>query len=73
MSNRTKMLGGVFIFRGIAAADVAAGETQPEVDPSVAHFQAFLAAVGVRLHAVSLVEVRAFLHALSLPQLSIIV
>jgi hypothetical protein len=41
-----KMLCGVFVFRTIAAADVAAGKAQAQVDPVVAHFQALFAAVG---------------------------
>lgn len=41
-----KMFCGVFVFRTIAAADVAAGEAQAQVDPVVADFQAILAAVG---------------------------
>jgi hypothetical protein len=40
-----KMSCGVLVFRTIAAADVAAGEAQAEVDPVVAHFQALLAAL----------------------------
>jgi hypothetical protein len=41
-----KMFCGVLVFRTIAAADVAAGEAQAQVDPVVAHFQALFAAVG---------------------------
>jgi hypothetical protein len=44
-----KMFGGVFVFGGIAAADVAALEAQAQVDPGVAHFQALFAAAGVGL------------------------
>ena len=41
MSNGMKMLGGVFIFGGIAAADMAADQAQAQVHPAVAHFDAF--------------------------------
>ena len=41
-----KMFCGVLVFRTIAAADVAAGEAEPQVDPVVADFEAILAAVG---------------------------
>src|SRR5205807_9542121 len=37
--------GGVLVLRRVAAADVAALEAEAEVDPGVAHLQAFLAAV----------------------------
>jgi hypothetical protein len=49
-----KMLGGVFVFRGITAADVSARETQAQVNPAVAGFQAFLAPAGMRLHVMDL-------------------
>ena len=32
-----EMFGGVFIFGGIAAADVAALQTEPKMNPGVAH------------------------------------
>ena len=41
-----KMLGRVFVFRRIAAADVTARVAQTQMNPTVAHFQTFLAAVG---------------------------
>jgi hypothetical protein len=44
------MLGGVFVFRVIAASHMAAGLTQPQMDPGVAHLQAFLTAVSARRH-----------------------
>ena len=37
---------GVLVFRTIAAADVAAGEAEAQMNPVVAHFQALFAAVG---------------------------
>jgi hypothetical protein len=57
-----EMLGGVLILRRVAAADVAAFQTQAQVNPGVAHFQAFLAAVRVRFHRTDLIEVRASWH-----------
>jgi hypothetical protein len=54
-----KMLGGVGVLRRIATADVAAFQAQAQVDPGVAHFQAFLAAVSVRCDFANLIHVRA--------------
>jgi hypothetical protein len=44
------VLGGVLVLGTVAAAHVAARQAQPQVDPGVAHFQAFFAAGGFRLH-----------------------
>jgi hypothetical protein len=57
-----KMFGGVLVFGGIAAADVAALEAQAEVDPGVSHFQALFAAAGVGLDGANLRKVRAVRH-----------
>jgi hypothetical protein len=57
-----KVLGGMFIFGRIAAADVAAFQTQAQVNPGVAHFQTFLAAFGMRAHLANLIEVRTLWH-----------
>jgi hypothetical protein len=43
-----EMLGGVLVFGGVAAAHVAALHAQAEMNPSVTHFQALFAALGVR-------------------------
>jgi hypothetical protein len=48
---RVEMFCGVFIFRGIATGDVATDHAHPQMNPSVAHFHAFGADVGVRLQA----------------------
>src|SRR6185369_4493226 len=54
---------GVLVLRGITAADMAAGEAEPEVDPGVPHLQALLATLrGVRAHVFDLVEMRANGH-----------
>jgi hypothetical protein len=39
-----KMLGGVLVFGGITATDVATLQTKPEMDPSVVHLKAFFTA-----------------------------
>lgn len=44
MLARVKMLGGVFVFRRIAAAYMPAREAKPQMHPRVAHLQAFFAA-----------------------------
>jgi hypothetical protein len=41
-----EMLGGVLIFRIITATDVPTGETEAQVDPGIARFQAILASIG---------------------------
>ena len=46
MFGRMKMLCRVLVLRGIAAADMAALEAQPQMHPAVAHLQALLAAIG---------------------------
>jgi len=57
-----EMFGGVFVFGGIAAADMAAGHAKAKVDPAIAYFEAFFAAAGVRGYFVDLVGVSAFRH-----------
>jgi len=42
-----EMLGGVLVFGGVAASDVAALHAQAEMHPGVAHFQALFATLGV--------------------------
>jgi hypothetical protein len=46
---------GVLIFGRVATADVPTGETKPKVNPSVAHFEALFAAVGMRLYFFDLI------------------
>jgi hypothetical protein len=41
-----KVLRGVLVLRCIAAADVAAGEAQPKMDPHVAQLETLLATPG---------------------------
>jgi hypothetical protein len=52
MLSLVKMLGGMLVFGTIATTDMAAGEAKPQMNPGVAHFQAFLAAVSSRLRFV---------------------
>src|SRR5690242_11745154 len=59
MLRSVKMLGGVFVLRGVAAADVAASQTQAQMHPTVAHLEALFAALGFRLDALDLIDVRA--------------
>ncbi len=41
-----EMLGGVLIFRAIAAPNVAASQAKAKVDPGITGFEAFFASVG---------------------------
>jgi hypothetical protein len=52
-----KMFRGVFIFRGIAATDVAAAQTKTQMHPAVPHLQTLFAALGLWLHALNLIQV----------------
>jgi hypothetical protein len=54
-----KMFGGVLILGGIAAAHMAANQAQAEMDPGVAHFQAFLASGTAGRHFADFLDVRA--------------
>jgi hypothetical protein len=49
MLGLVKVLGGVLVFRRVAAADMAAFQTQSQVDPRVVHFEALLAAFAARI------------------------
>ena len=62
-----EMLGGVLVFGGIAAADVAALHAQPEMHPGVTHFQTLFAALGVWRHFVNVAQMRASAHDLPTP------
>jgi hypothetical protein len=55
----TKVLRGVFVFRAVAASDVPAAETQPEMHPCITHFEAFLASVGAGRHFLDFLQVLA--------------
>jgi len=57
-----EVLGGVFVFRRVAATHMAALQAQPQVHPAVTHLQALFAALGVRSDLLDLVEMLAGLH-----------
>jgi hypothetical protein len=44
-----KVLGSVFVLGRVTTADVTADETFPQMDPGIAHLQAFLAAFAAGL------------------------
>jgi hypothetical protein len=46
---RVEVLGRVPVFRIIAAADMAAEPAQTQMNPRVAHGEAFFASVGIRI------------------------
>jgi len=51
---------GMLVFRIVATADVAAGHAEPQVNPGIPHFQAFLAAVRrAGFYIFDLIEMRA--------------
>jgi hypothetical protein len=58
-----KMFGRMLVFRRIAATDVATTQAQAQVDPGVAHLQAFFAPMGVRFYVMDLIEVGTTAHA----------
>jgi hypothetical protein len=57
-----EVLGGVFVFRRVAATNMAALQAQPQVHPAVTHLQTLFAALGVRRDLFDLVEMLAGLH-----------
>lgn len=61
-----KMFRGVFVLRRIAAAYVAASQAQAQMDPTVAHLEAFFAAFGLRFDFANLIEVRTAIGHVSL-------
>ena len=62
MSGRVIVLGGVLARRLIAAADVPACTTNPQVEPSVACFQTFFAPQRARGHIANAFQMRAALR-----------
>src|SRR5258708_26289441 len=61
MPGGMKMPGGVLVGRIVAAADVTAAAADPQMQPSAAALQAFLAAEGARRHAADVGDVGAAL------------
>ncbi len=68
MFRSLKMLCGVFVFRRVAAADVATAQAQPQMHPTVAHLQAFFAALGLWFNGFNLIEVRTVIGHNSSPE-----
>ena len=68
MFRGVKMLCGVFVFGGVAAAYVAAPQTKAQVHPVVAHLQALFAALGLWFHAFNLIKVRTIVGHIHLPR-----
>lgn len=63
--SRVKVFGRVLILRRVATANVAARETQAEMNPGVPAFQALLAAASVRLYILNLIGMGTALHSVS--------
>jgi hypothetical protein len=61
MADVMEMLGGMFVLRRIAAADVPADHTHPQVNPGVTHFDTFFTDVSVGGRNFDLIQVLAFL------------
>jgi hypothetical protein len=61
-----KVFGGVAVRRRIAATDMAALQTKPEMNPRVSCLQALLAAGGTRTHVPYLIQMRTLVHKLVL-------
>lgn len=59
MFRGVEMLGGVLVFGGVAAANVAASEAETQVDPGIAHFEALFAAFGFWFYIFDLIEMGA--------------
>jgi hypothetical protein len=53
-----EVFGGVLVLGGVAAADVAAFAAETKMDPSVTHFEAFFAALGVRANVLDVAQMR---------------
>jgi hypothetical protein len=59
-----EVLRGVPVLGRIAAADVAAGHAQAQMNPGVTALQAFFTSARMGFHISNLIRVRAFLHRL---------
>ena len=57
MLDGAKMLGRMFVLGAVATSDVTARQAQPQMDPSIAHLQTFLAALRLRLNRTNLIGV----------------
>ena len=59
MFGGVEMFRSVLVLRRIAAADVATFAAQSQVHPTVAHLQAFFAALCMRMNILNVADVRA--------------
>jgi hypothetical protein len=57
-----EMLGRVFVFRRIAAADVSADFAEPQMNPRIARFQAIFTAVRARRNQFDFAQMFAVIH-----------
>lgn len=57
MSGGVVVFAGVLVLRAVAAADMPANHTHPQVNPAIPGFQAFLAALRARLNLTDLIFV----------------
>jgi len=58
MLHGPKVFCGVLVFRRIATTNVAAAQTQAQMNPSVAYLEAFFAAFGLWFDGPDLIQVR---------------
>lgn len=57
-----KVPGGMLVLGGVAASDVATGETQPEVDPIISDFEAVFTPLSAGCDLVNMFQVSALGH-----------
>jgi hypothetical protein len=62
MLRRMKVLRGVLVLGGIAAANMSATQAQPKMNPLVAHLQAFFTTLRMRFDGLDLIEMSALAH-----------
>jgi hypothetical protein len=55
-----KVLSSMLIPRRIAATNLPANHAQPQMHPRIPNLQTFLTTLGMRLHILDLIQVRAF-------------
>jgi len=56
---RMEMFGRMPILRVVAAAHMTASQTQPQLDPRIAHLQTFFAAIRAGYYVVDLIDMLA--------------
>src|SRR5262249_17559909 len=65
MTSRMKVLRRMFIFGGIAATDVPAGEAHAEMNPGIAGFKTVFAPLGAGFYIVDFFQMRTVRHTFS--------